>query len=211
MRRLAPIHMDQNSDDVDDPITRRVLSDSAYDRIRVERFSHFKQPIPRKLAILGLMLGSLALALPLYSLYPTDVTAYAPSADPAVASPTVVLLGTAAAGVVFGAAMCLVAAGLYRIRNAPLTESQAISAFNLQNFATYVGFGTGGFVVAVTLVLFALGLGGAESLAWYTETMGSNPFRPTGLGFTVTHFATVALAGALVVALAREYVATRLP
>jgi len=203
--------MDQNSDDIDDTITRRALSDSAYDRIRVERFSHFKQPIPRKLAILGLLLGSLTLALPLYSLYPADVAAYAPSADPGLASPTVVLLGTVGAGIEFGTAALLVAAGLYRARNAPLTESQAISAFNVENFATYVGFGTGGFVVAVTLCLFALGLGGEESLAWYTQTMASNPFRPTGLGFTVTHFATVALSGALVVALAREYVATRLP
>lgn len=203
--------MDQNSDDVDDPITRRVLSDSAYDRIRVERFSHFDGPIPRKLAVVGALLGSLVLVLPLYSLYPADVTAYAPSADPAVASPTVVLLGLVGAAVEFGAAACLVGAGLYRARNEPLTESQAVSVFDVQNFATYVGFGTGGFVVAVTLGLFALGLGGAESLGWYVETMGSNPFRPTGLGFTVTHFATVALAGALVVALAREYVATRLP
>lgn len=203
--------MDQNPDDIDDTITRRVLSDSAYDRVRVERFSHFKQPIPRKLAIVGLLLGSLTLALPLYSLYPADAASYVPAIDPGVASPTVVLLGTVGVGIEFGTATLLVAAGLYRARNEPLSESQAISAFNVENFATYVGFGTGGFVVAVTLALFALGLGGAESLAWYTRTMASNPFRPTGLGFTVTHFATVALTGALVVALAREYVATRLP
>ena len=204
--------MDQNSpDDVDDPITQRVLSDSAYDRIRAERFTHFRQPIARKLAIVGVLLGSLTLALPLYSLYPADAAAYVPSIDPGVASPTVVLLGTVAVGIEFGTAVLLVGAGLYRARNEPLTESQAISVFNVENFATYVGFGTGGFVVAVTMCLFALGLGGAESLGWYAETMASNPFRSTGLGFTVTHFATVALSVALAVALAREYVATRLP
>ena len=204
--------MDRNSsDDTDDPITRRVLSDSAYDRIRVERFTHFRQSIPRKLAIVGVLLGSLTLALPLYSLYSVETTAYVPSIDPGAASPTVVLLGTTAVGIEFGTAVLLVGSGLYRARNEPLTESQAISVFNVENFATYVGFGTGGFVVAVTLGLFALGLGGAESLSWYAETMASNPFRSTGLGFTVTHFATVALSAALAVALAREYVATRLP
>ncbi|MEF8853743.1 MAG: hypothetical protein V5A44_07935 [Haloarculaceae archaeon] len=203
--------MDQKSDDIDDTITRRALSDSAYDRIRIERFTHFRQSIPRKLAIVGVLLGSLTLALPLYSLYPVDAAAYVSSIDPAVASPTVVLLGVAGVGIEFGTAVLLVGAGLYRARNEPLTESQAVSVFNVENFATYVGFGTGGFVVAVTLVLFTLGLGGEESLAWYTQTMASNPFRPTGLGFTVTHFTTVALAGALAIALAREYVATRLP
>lgn len=204
--------MDQNSsDDMDDPITRRVLSDSAYDRVRVERFSHFKGPIPRKLAVQGLLLGSLALALPLYSLYPADAAPFVPSLDPGVASPTVLMLGLFAAALEFGTASILVGVGLYRVRNEPLDESQAASLFNAENFATYLGFGTGGFVVAVTLGLLLLGLGGGESLAWYAETMGSNPFRSTNTGFTVAHFATLALAGALAIALAREYVATRLP
>jgi len=203
--------MDQNSDDVDDPITRRVLSESAYDRIRVKRFSHFNQSIPRKLAVMGAFLGVLTLTLPLYSLYPADAAAYVPSIDPGVVSPMVVLLGAFGAAVQLGTAGLLFAAGLYRARNAPLGESQAVSVYNVQNFATHLGFGTGGFVVLVTMALFLLGLGGADSLEWYVETMGSNPFRTTGLGFTVVHFATVSLAGALAVALAREYVATRLP
>jgi len=195
----------------DDPILRRVLSGSAYERERLERFSHFKQPIPKKLTVQGILLGSLALLVPLYSLYPASSAQYLPSMDPVVASPKVVLLGTFGAAIEAGTATLLVAAALYRVRYEPLTEGQAESVVNVETFASYLGFGTGTVCIVATFAFFLLGMGGGETLEWYVAAMdGVNPFTPTGMPFSVGHLGTAALAGALVIAIARGYVATRL-
>jgi hypothetical protein len=204
------------ADDTDDtapadPILDRVLSDSAYERERLQRFSHFKQPIPQKLALQGALLGSLALLIPLYSLYPASSAPYLPSMDPVVASPKVLFLGVFGAAVELGTATLLVGAALYRVREEPVTDDQAHSILNVETFASYLGFGTGGVVIALTLAFFALGLGGAETLAWYVSlTDGVNPFTATGMPISVGHLGTVALAGALAIAVARGYVADRL-
>ena len=195
----------------DDPILERVLSDSAYEKERVERFAHFKQPIPRKLAIQGYLLGSLALLIPLYSIYPESTAAYLPSLNPVFASPKVLLLGVFGATVEFGTAALLVGVGLYRAQNEPLSEEEASTLFDVETFASYLGFGTGGLCILLTLGFFLLGIGGAEAVGWYVTTMeGINPFSATGTGFSVGHLGTMALSGALVIALARGYVASRL-
>lgn len=210
------VDMERDTDESDgstheDPILRRVLSDSAYERERIERFAHFKQPIPRKLAIQGALLGSLALLIPLYSLYPASTASYLPSMDPVVASPKVILLGTFGAAVELMTASLLVGAALYRVRHEPLTRDEAETVFDVETFASYLGFGTGGVCILLTLGFFTLGVGGAETLGWYVDTMeGANPFSATGTGFSIGHLGTIALSGALVIALARGYVATRL-
>lgn len=205
---------DQRDDDSaspEDAILRRALSESAYERERMERFSHFKQPIPRKLALQGLLLGSLALLLPLYSLYPANTAAYLPSMNPVVASPKVLLLGAFGATIEIATAALLVGVALYRVRNEPVTEDEAETLFNVETFASYLGFGTGGLVIVLTLAFFLLGIGGESALTWYVETMGGiNPFTATGTGFSVGHLAAIAMTGALAIAIARGYVATAL-
>ena len=204
-------HADDTDDASEDRILQRVLSDSAYDRVRTERFSHFKQPIPKKLGVQCALIGALALTLPLYGLFPSGTAAYLPTVDPSAASPTVLLMGLFALAIELGTASLLVGVALYRVRHEPLTEDQAVSLFTTETFATYLGFGTGGLATVVLLSLFGLGLGGESTLGAYVAAMdGTNPFRTSGLGVTVETFATVALAGALAVYVARGYVTTRL-
>jgi hypothetical protein len=194
------------SDDLpEDPVLRRVLSDSAYDRVRVERFSHFTQPVPRKLLVQSLLLGALALALPLYLLYPADAASYLPTVDPAAASPIVLVVGLFALALELGTAALLVGVVVYRARNEPLTERAAERLFTTETFATYVGFGTGGLATLVTVGLFALGLGGEPMLASYVETASTGPFRQSDLGVSVRTFAVAAVVGAVGVALAQRY------
>lgn len=203
---------DQRDDDLpEDTILQRALSESPYERKRVEAFSHFKQPIPRKLTIQGALLGSLVLLLPLYSLYPAEAAAYLPSMDPVVASPKVLLLGAFGASIEVATAVLLVGVALYRVKHEPVTEEEARTLFNVETFASYLGFGTGGLVIALTLGFFTLGMGGESALMWYVDTMnGRNPFTGTGTSFSVGHLAAFALAGALAIAIARGYVATAL-
>ena len=196
--------------ETDDPIARRVLSDSAYDRVRTERFSHFKQPVKRKLAVQCALLGALALALPMYALYPADAAAYVPTTDPTSATPVVLLVGAFAVALELLMAGLIAGAALSRVRNAPLTESQAAEVFDVENYATYVGYGTGGVAVVATLGLLALGLGGEATLSAYVSATSANPLRASHSGLTVAAFSTVALTGALLVLLVRGYVVTQL-
>ena len=201
---------DDSGDREDDPILQRVLSDSAYDRVRTERFSHFKQPVPQKLRAQCLLLGALTLVLPLYILFPGDAGAYF-STNPTVASPTVLLLGLFALVIELGTAALLVGVALYRARYEPLDEDQALSLFITETFAAYLAFGTGALAVLVMLAVLALGLGGAATVGAYVEAMdGANPFQASGLGLSVEAFATLALACALTVYVAKGYAATRL-
>jgi len=201
---------DDQPDGVDDPILRRVLSESAYDRVRIERFSHFKQPIHQKLLVQCVLLAALTLVLPLYALFPSDAAAYVPTMDPGVASPIALVVGLFALVLELGTALLLIGVALYRVREAPLTEDQAISLFTTETFATYLGFGTGGLTTAITLGLLGLGLGGEATLGTFVETLGGgNPFEPSHLGVSIAAFATAALTCALFVTLARAYVERR--
>ena len=76
-----------------DGITDAVLSDSAYERVRILRDSLFTQPIPWKLRVQGLLLAVLAATVPLYWLYPDGVAGYLTTTDPMTATPKVALLG----------------------------------------------------------------------------------------------------------------------
>ncbi|WP_135365894.1 hypothetical protein [Halosimplex halophilum] len=196
---------DGSDDPPEDPILQRVLSDSAYDRVRIERFSHFKQPVPQKLLVQSLLVSALALALPLYLLYPASAASYLPTADPAVASPVVLVVGLFALVLELGTAALLVGVVVSRARNEPLTERKAERLFTAETFATYVGFGTGGLATLATVGLLALGLGGEPMLASYVETASEGPFRRSGLGVSVRTFATAAVLGAVAVTLAHRY------
>ena len=194
----------------EDPITDAVLSESAYRRLRYERHSAFSQSVPETLTLLSASLGLLALLFPIYGLYPSSVAPYVGSADPMVAAPKAMLLGA------FGGLLQLLSAGLllgataYRLRSAPLTEAQAHRVLDTEDFARYVGLGTGGLAVLGSVLLFSVGLGGGEAIASYIATMGRNPFVDTGTSVSVGEIALGAVAASLVVFYARSYLTVRL-
>lgn len=194
----------------DDPITDAILSDSTYERLRYERHSYFRQTVPRTLALQSAFLGLLAILLPMYGLFPESVAQFLPATHPEVASPKVLLLGVFGGLLEVLGAVLLVATAAYRVRRAPLTESQAHAALDAEDFARYVGLGTGGFAILLTVCLFAIGLGGEGAVASYIATAGANPYAPSGFGLSV---ATVSLGGfvaSVLVFYAGSYFAVRI-
>jgi len=195
----------------DDRITDAVLSGSAYERLRLQRPTYFGQSVPRKLTAQSVLLAGVALLAPLYLLFPTTVAKYLPTTDPVVASPKVIVLGLVGAGIELFAATLLVGATLFRLRHYPLSEPQARTVLNVEDFASYLGFGTGGMAIAITLCYFALGLAGGEAIAGYVATMdGINPFVDSGLGLSVAEVAGLSFAGCLGLLCAGRYLRGRL-
>ncbi|MBX0322337.1 hypothetical protein EGH21_04745 [Halomicroarcula sp. F13] len=194
----------------DDHITEAILSGSTYERLRYERHSYFRQTVPRTLALQSAFLGLLAILLPMYGLFPESVAQFLPAADPEVASPKVLLLGVFGGLLEVLGAVLLVATAAYRVRRAPLTEAQAHAALDTEDFARYVGLGTGGLAILLTVCLFAIGLGGESAVASYVATAGANPYAPSGFDLSV---GTVSLAGfvaSVLVFYAGSYFAVRI-
>lgn len=189
----------------DDQITSAILSGSTYERLRYERHSFFRQSVPRTLTLQSAFLGLLAILLPMYGLFPESVTGFLPATNPAVASPKVLLLG-AVGGVLelFGASL-LVGTAVYRVRKGPLTESQAHAALDAEEFARYVGLGTGGLAIIVTVCLFAVGLGGESAVSSYMTTAGANPYLDSGLGLSVTNVSLLAFVASVTVFYTSSY------
>lgn len=195
----------------DDHITSAFLSGSTYERLRLQRPTYFSQPITTKLTWQSLLLGIIAMFLPLYALYPQAVIEYLPAADPAVASPKIVLLGLLGALIELFAAGLLVGATLYRIRGYPLSERQARTVLNVEDFGSYIGFGTGGLAIAITTVYFLLGIVGGQAIEGYITSMdGINPFAASGVGLSVAELATFAFICAVILLSLRFYLRYRL-
>ncbi|MBV0902055.1 hypothetical protein [Haloarcula salina] len=194
----------------DDAIAQAFLSGSTYDRVRYERHSYLRQSVPRTLALQSALLGALALLLPMYGLYPDSAAAFLPASDPAAASPKALLLGLFGGVLQLLGAALLVAAVLYRVRLAPLTERQAHAALNAEDFARYVGLGTGGLAIVLSLCLFAVGLGGGEAVASYIAAMGRNPFVDSGFGVSVADVSLFAFAASVTVFFASRYLLVHL-
>lgn len=202
--------MQPDTDPVDDELTEALLSDSHYERLRLQRVSFFNQPIERKLLYQVGMLGAIA-ALPIvYALFPAATAEYLPTTSPMTASPNVILLALLGMVIQVGTASMLVAATLYRLRHEPVTEDQAVSILNVEGFASHVGLGTGGLTVVITMAFFALGLAGPDAMAGYIELNGVNPFAATGTGLTVNTVAFAAFAAAVALFFCRQYIAFRL-
>jgi hypothetical protein len=177
----------------DDPIAHAIQSGTAYDRVRLQRPTVLSQSIPRKLAWQSGLLGGLALLFPLYVLFPAAMVEHLPSADPAVASPTVLLLGVVGGGLVCVTALVLVATALYRLRAFPLSEAQAERVLTVEDVASYVGFGTGGMAIIVTVGYFLLAVARGEAFAGYlARADGAEPFAASGLGVSVAELSTAA-------------------
>lgn len=194
----------------DDSITRAFLSGSTYERVRYERHSYLRQSVPRTLALQSALLGALALLLPIYGLYPDSVAAFLPAPDPAVASPKALLLGLFGGVLQLLGATLLVGSVLYRLRLAPLTERQAHAALNAEDFARYVGLGTGGLAIVLSLCLFAVGLGGGDAVSSYIAAMGRNPFVDSGFDVSVASVSLFAFAASVTVFFASRYLLVRL-
>jgi hypothetical protein len=194
----------------DDQITDAILSGSAYERLRLQRETYFSQSIPTKLTWQSLLLAGLALLLPLWALYPATVAEYVPATDPSLASPKVLLLGLIGAGVELFTAALLVGAALYRIHRYPLTEDQARTVLNVEDFASYLGFGTGGLAIGITVLYFLIGAAGGSAIESYVQKMSSNPFEASGVGLSVAELATFAFVGCVVLMTLRLYLRYRL-
>lgn len=203
--------MERDTTTDDDRITAAILSGSAYERLRLQRPTYFSQPVHRKLTWQGVLLAGLALLLPLYLLFPGPVAEYLPATNPALASPKVLVLGAVGAGIEFFAATLFVGAALFRIRHYPLSEPQARTVLNVEDFASYLGFGTGGLAIGITVCYFLLGLAGGEAIANYVAAMdGINPFVASGLGFTVVELAGLSAAGCCGLLVTGHYLRQRL-
>ncbi len=202
--------MEPDTENEDDSITRVFLSGSTYERLRLQRETYFSQPLPTKLTWQIALLGGVTLLLPLYALFPATVAEYVPSVDPALASPRVLLLGLVGAGIELFTALLLVGAALYRIRRYPLTERQATTVLNVEDFASYLGFGAGGAAIGLTVIYFLLGLAGGRAIESYVASMdGINPFAASGVGLSVAELAVFAFTGCIVLTMLRLYLQLR--
>jgi len=189
----------------DDHITSAILSGSTYERVRYERHSVLRQTVPRTLTLQSALLGWLAILLPMYGLFPESVAGFLPAVDPAVASPKVLLLGAVGGLLQVLGATLLVGAAVYRVRLAPLTEAQAHTALDVEDFARCVGPGTGGLAILLTVCLFAVGLGGESAVSAYVATAGANPFVDSGFGLPVATVSLVAFGASVAVLYAGSY------
>ena len=187
-------------DDPSDPVTKALLGESAYERLRATRFGMFKQPIHRKLRWQSGLLFGVALLLPLMALFPAEVRSSLPGGGSLVgAAPKVALLGLVGGIVVFLGGVTLTAIGVVRVRLEPtMTEWQADTLLNLEEVASLLGIGTGGVGVLLTLVFTAIGFGGSEAVGTYVRTMGTSPFATTGVEWlSVSSIATFAFVGSV--------------
>jgi hypothetical protein len=191
--------MTADENDFDDPIANALLSDSTYERLQVERFRHFKQPLPTKLLWMSGLLVALALVFPVALAYPE----FAPGvlgASPVFAAPRIALLGAVGGTVEVAAALVLVAVAVRRRQLEPsITESQAERLLNVEDVATLIGLGTGGASIALTDAFFLLGLAGPDAVAFFTAD-GNGPFLASGTDVTIGALALAAALAAVLVA-----------
>ncbi|WP_324665642.1 hypothetical protein [Haloarcula sediminis] len=194
----------------DDHIASALLSGTTYERVRYQRHAFLRQSVPRTLMLQSALLGLLVALLLMYGLFPASAAGYLPATDPAVASPKVLLLGVLGGALELFGATLLVGTALYRVRRASLTESQAHTMLDIEDFARYVGLGTGGLAILLTVGVFAVGLGGGTAVDAYVEIAGANPFVASGAGLPVVAVSLVAFVASVVLFYAGGYLSVRL-
>lgn len=169
--------MDGN-DSVEDRHAAALLGDSQYERIKLQRYSLFKLSLPRTLALQGLILGALALVLPLALSQPEPTRALL-GGDVLAAEPKFLFLGAYASAIelvgVLG--VCYVA---YRRLTADdvLSEREVHDLLAIEDAATHVSLVTGGAAVAVVHGFFLVGLAGDPLVGRFQTLVGRNPFEP---------------------------------
>jgi hypothetical protein len=194
----------------DDQITDAVLSGSAYERLRACRHSFTGHPLPRLLSLQGTLLALLATTVPLYRLYPDSVASYLSTTDPLTATPRIAMLGAFGGVIVFLAAAMLVGAAVYRLKYAPLTETQARELLVIEDFSGGLTLGMGGPAIVLTVGGFAMGLLGDGAISSYVATTARNPFSTSLYPLPLGVLGAGALAASAVVLVSRWYVGRRL-
>lgn len=202
--------MDRN-DGVDDPHASALLGDSTYERIRMQRDSLFKQSIPTKLAWQAVILGALALVVPLAMAQP-EATRTLFGGDPLRAAPKFLFLGMYASAIEFVATLglCYVAARRIAAEES-LDEREVRDLLAVEDVASTVSLVTGGAAVAAVHAFFLIGLGGDPVVDHVVSVAGRNPFTEGFIPVTVTLVAASAtVLAALSFALSRVF-AGRMP
>jgi hypothetical protein len=181
----------------DDPIARRLLSDSPYERLRARQFSYFAQPIDRKLEWQSYLLFALAALLPILATLPPSIreTYFA---DAASASPKLAFIALVAVVFVAGTGLGHAIVERRRLCRQPLDERQARELITFETVFSMLGFGTGGFATLSTYVLVLIGFGGEATLSTLLAAGGGNPFAPNDLGVSVGTVVVLALVSAAV-------------
>lgn len=191
----------------DDRIADAILSESPLERIQYTDRGPLAVPASRGLAIQAILLVFLATVLPLYALFPEGVSAYVPNLDPFEASPKLLIMGFFGFVTQVTAALFLAVLAGFRLRNAPLSESQARAVLDVQRIAAGLSVVTGGLAILVTVATVAVGAAGTGPLeAYLSSVAGSNPFAGIDVGVTVGHLGIVSAVGALAVLVVRHVV-----
>lgn len=199
-------------DRIHDPIAHAFLGDSEYERLRVQRYSLIRQSIPRKLALQGLVLASLALVYPLAITLPASARALFPSGDPLTSTPKILLLGAYAGALEAVAVVGLVYVG-YRLQRdrGDMAEDEAHHLLNVEDVASMVSLVTGAVAVAAVNGFFLLGHAGPDAMSAFLAAGGKNPFATTPIPVSVTAIAVPAVALSIAAFALSWFFARRLP
>jgi len=202
--------MDGN-DHVDDPHASALLGDSTYERIRMQRYSLFKQSIPTKLGLQALILGALALVVPLAMAQPETTRALF-GGDPLSAAPKFLFLGMYASAIEFVATLGLCYVAYRRITaEDALDERQVRDLLAIEDVASNVSLVTGGAAVAAVHAFFLLGLGGEPLVEQVVSLAGRNPFTDGFIPVTVALVAVSATVLAVLTFALSRVLAGRMP
>ncbi|WP_323676498.1 hypothetical protein [Halorubellus sp. PRR65] len=183
--------MDGN-DSVEDRHAAALLGDSQYERIKLQRYSLFKQSLPRTLALQGLILAALALVLPLALSQPEPTRALL-GGDVLAAEPKFLFLGAYAGAIEFvGVVGCCYVAYRRLATDDGLSEREVHDLLAIEDAATHVSLVTGGAAVAVVHGFFLVGLAGDPFVGRFQTFVGRNPFEPGLIPVSVTGVAAAA-------------------
>lgn len=188
-----------SSKPTNDPIADAILSSSTFEQVRMERWSPFKDPIPRKIRWQSYLLFGLAGVALMAALQPRAVTEAYFGGPPLAASPKLLFLGVFALVVLFITGVAQAGLGHYRLRHEEqIDRSLALELLAWEDVCSLFGLGTGGLSALLTLCLFGVGFGGTRTLETWQQFVGTNPYAASGLPMTVLVFACLAVAAGLV-------------
>ncbi|MFC7137055.1 hypothetical protein [Halobaculum litoreum] len=194
----------------DDPIASALLSDSAYERVRYQRFGWFKQSVTRKLTLQSYLLHVLAGVLPVLALLPAELRRAYFGGPVAAAAPKVGLVALVAVGVVAAGGLGLVAVAAIRLaRGDDFDEHTAHSVLNLEDLGSMVGLATGGVATVATYTFVLLGFGGVDTVRAWVDFGGGNPYAPSGVSLDVATVAVTALVLGVCLQVAAAYLHAR--
>lgn len=197
-------------DEYEDEVADALLSDSVYERIRFQRPSLFKRPIPRKLRWQSGLLFALSAVLPLLATVPPEVRELFPAGEPLSATTKILVLGIVGGAVTFATGLGLVGVALLIEHfQKEMTEARAHMLLSLEEVASSIGLITGGAAIVITLAFHLLGLGGEEAVGAYIELTGLNPFAGVGLEVSVAAVAGAAVMGGVLLFTASQALALR--